>query len=269
MSIGAEIYGYRNNFNCQKTEARKGKSTKIKLFNLIIDGYRIASKYDDDYFISIAQFFLKKGYPLNFSVNENTENLSSFFMKALFSTCPFHYQNLIINANKFNIFEWRKQFELFAETEIKGLNFYKNRDSMPLENFTSLRDIYKIIFTKYNKYNAINELLKFSFNSSWKDAVWILAKYCVITMDKFYYKISYGCRDDYENMLKNTAHSSWDIYIESEVNENYVDFCLRIYNNYEAIVSGSKDVLISERYQNDEKNFYLGGNFKLRTASLE
>lgn len=266
MSLGAMIYGYRNNFNCKTSSRVKGRKTKINLFNLITKGYRTISKYDDDYFISLAQYFMKKGYPCGLSVNDDTSNIDKFFMDALFSVCPFHYENLIINKKGFNVFDWRKQFELFNEIELKGLNFYRQRSAMPLENFSSLSDVYKIIFTKYGKYNEINENLKFSFNSSWNDAVWILSKYCYVTKDKICYVINYGCKDDYVDMQNGKSHSSWDIKIESEPNENYADFCLRIYSNYEAIISGSKDVLQSTWYEGTD-NFYLGGNFKLRTVA--
>lgn len=269
MSLGAALYGYRSNFNCKKANTRKGKSTRIKLINLIIDGYRTVSKYDDDYFISIAQYFLKKGYipyyycPDGFIVSEDTSLINKFFMYALFSINPFYYESLIINRD-FDVFEWRKQFDMFSEIKLTGLNFYRNRASMPLENWTSLQDIYRKIYrlSKNEEYK-----LNFSFNSCHKDAVWIMNRYCRITDDRFYYTIIYGCRDDYENKLAGTFYSNWKITIESEIDENYVDFCLRIYNNYDAIISGSKDVLISSHLE--EENFCLGGRFKLRNNSIE
>lgn len=266
MSLGAMIYGYRNNFNCKTYSRTKGRKTKLKLFNLITKGYRTASRYDDDYFISLCQYFMKKGYPCSLSVSNDTSNIDGFFMDALFSICPFHYENLIINKKGFNVFEWRKQLELFDEVEIRGLNFYRHRSAMPLEDFTSLSDVYKIIFTKYDKYNSVNEKLNFSFNSSWADAVWILSKGCIVAKDKIYYVISYGCEDDYKDNLNSKSHSSWEITIESETNENYVDFCLRVYQHYEEIISGSKNILQSTWYEGTD-NFYLGGNFKLRTVT--
>lgn len=261
--FGAAIYGYRNNFDCKTSSNRKARKAKLKLFNLIIDGYKTISNYDDDYFISLAQYFMKQGYPSDIKISDDTSNIEKFFMNALFSICPFHFENLIINEHGFDVLIWREKFDLFNEVEIKDLNFYRRRSAMPIENFTSLRDIYKIIFTKYGKYNEVNNKLKFSFNSKWKNAIWILSKYCLVTKDKLYYIISYGCKDDYNNKLNGKPHSSWDITIESELNENYVDFCLKIYNNYEEIISGSKKILQSIYYDNDDKNFYLGGNFKL------
>lgn len=265
MSLVSNIYCYRNNFGCKTASKRKGRKTTLKLVNLITHGYRTISKFDDDYYISLCQWLMKKGYPCQLNVSDKTGNIDSFFMKALFSVCPFHFENLMINKSKFNVIEWRKQFDLFNEIEIKGLNFYRSRRSMPLEDFTSLSDIYKIIFTNYGKHNEIENKLKFSFNSHWDDAVWILSKSCLVLKDRFYYKISYGCKDDYDNHINNKSCSSWDITIESEMDENYVDFIYRIYQNYDAIVSGDKNVLQSISYDNSD-NFYLGGRFKFRDA---
>ena len=267
MSVGAMIYGYRNNFGCKTASQRKGRKTKLKIFDLIRKGYRTISKYDDDYFISLCQWLMKKGYPCKLSVSDKTGDIDEFFMNALFSVCPFHYENLMINKSGFNVFEWRKQFDLLNDIEIDGLNYYRSRSSMPLENFTSIRDIYKIVFTNFGKYNELNNKLKFSFNSSWEDAIWILSKHCLISKDKFYYQISYGCKDDYENKQNGKVCSSWDITIESQKDENYIDFILKIYQNYDAIISGNKDVLMSVNYEGTE-NFYLGGNFKFRDAVL-
>lgn len=257
MQVGASIYGYRNNINCNRSSVKKAKSTKIKLFNLIIDGYRTASRFDDDYFVSIAQYLMRKGYPREFQIGSNTENLYKFFMQSLFSVNTFRWEDLLINY-QFDVFEWRKQFDLFNEIKISELNYYRNRASMPIPNFKLLIDIYKVIF------GGKNELLKFSFNHCHTDAVYIIAKSCLVKSDRFYYIIAYGCKYDHDNKLTGIPCSSWDITIESEINENYVDFCMRIHDNYEAILSGSKEVLESKFYQNDDKNFYLGGNFKLK-----
>lgn len=265
MSVGATMYAYRNNFGCKTESKRKGRKTKLKLFNLIADGYRTISKYDDDYFISICQWLMKKGYPYTLSVSDKTSGIDSFFMGALFSVCPFRAQSLMINKSGFNVFDWREQFELFNEIEVSGLNFYRNRKSMPLEDFTSLSDIYKIVFTNYDKYNGPNQTLKFSFNSSCKNAIWILSKYCIVEQDTLYYTIDYGCKDDFENNKKGKACSSWSLTIKSEKGENYVDFIIKIYENYEQIISGDKAVLQSISYDNSDK-FYLGGNFKFRIA---
>ena len=260
MQIGATIYGYRNNFDCKQSTTKKGRTTRINLFNLIVDGYRTASKFDDDYFISIAQYFMKKGYPQNFGVTNDRKNIDNFFQDALFSINPFHWQNLMINRGNFDVFEWRKQFELFVEVELKGLNFYRKRSSMPLPNFTSMQDIYRKIFSfSYKK----EELLKFQFNSSHSEAIHIITKRMIISKDRFQYCIDYGYKDDFEDAWNKKSHSSWTITITSEIDENFVDFCLRIFNNYDAIISGDKSVLVSEK--KEEKHFYLGGNFRLRS----
>ncbi|MGX9985838.1 hypothetical protein [Soonwooa purpurea] len=260
MSIGATIYGYRNNFNCKQTTTKKGRTTKIKLFNLIINGFRTVSKYDDDYFISIAQYFMKKGYPKTFGITNDRSNIDDFFQSALFSIDPFHWQYLMMNNEKFDVFEWREQFKLFEEVELKGLNFYRKRSSMPLPNFTSMQDIYTKIFSfSYKK----EELLKFQFNSSHSEAIYIITKRMTIAKDRFYYCIDYGYKDDFEDAWNKQSHSSWTITISSEMGENFIDFCLSIFNNYDAIISGDKNVLISE--YKEEKHFYLGGNFQIRS----
>lgn len=258
-SIGAAIYGYRNNFDCKQSTTKKGRTTRIKLFNLIVSGFRTISKYDDDYFISIAQYFMKKGYPQKFDITNNRDNIDKFFQDALFSINPFHWQNLMINRGKFDVFEWREQFELFEEVELKGLNFYRKRSSMPLPNFTSMQDIYRRIFSFTYK---TEELLKFQFNSSHSKAIYIITKRMTIAKDKFYYCIDYGYKEDFDDAWNEKSHSSWTITISSEKDENFVDFCLRIFKNYDNILSGDKNVLISE-YE-EEKHFYLGGNFRLR-----
>jgi hypothetical protein len=259
-----EEYWYRNNFEGKKSTVKKRKSTRIKLFNLIIDGYRRNVIYDVDYFVGIAQFLQKKGLPMSLSINENTKNLEAFFMNALFSICPFHLDSIWRNK-KVNLVEWRKQFDLFNEIKLTGLNFYPKRSAMPLPNFSSVNNIYKIVFKQdYFKqdYNQ-PELLKFSFNSSWEKAIYVIEKKVEVLSDRFYYKISYGNEDDYQDAINNKSCSSWDIVIESEIGENYIDFLLRIKENYDAIVSGSKDVLISQKGWEGE-DFYLGGRFKLK-----
>lgn len=262
MSVGAAIYGYRSNFGCKVgNKITKKKKISVKLIDLMRDGYRTISLYDDDLFVSICQWLMRKGYPCGLSISDNTDNIDTFLRDALFSICPFHSQNLMINKQGFELFKWRKQFNIFREMEIEGLNFYRNRFSMPIENFKSFNDVKRRLFTNYGDYNEIVDKLNFRFNSSWDDAIWILKKYIYISNDTFSYNISYGCKDDFEDAKNHKAHSSWDIRIESEKNENYIDFCLRIFHNYDKILSGDKNVLISE---NEDRHFYLGGNFKLK-----
>jgi hypothetical protein len=88
-----------------------------------------------------------------------------------------------------------------------------------------------------------------------------------VDKDSFYYIISYGCKDDYDNHQNNEACSSWDVTIESEKDENYIDFILKIYKNYDAIISGNKEVLQSVNHEGTDY-FYSGGNFKFRESVL-
>lgn len=263
MGIGSEIYSYRNNFRCKQKSNKKGRTTKLKLFNLIIKGYRTLSKFDDDYFISIAQYFMKKGYPKTFGITNDTSNIDNFFQESLFSIDPFHRQYLMINRAKFDVFEWRKQFELFNEMKLKGLNFYRSRDSMPLPNYTSMQNIYGKIFS-FN-YIVEEELLRFEFNDSHPMATHIITKRMEIHPNKFLYCIDYGYKNDFEESRNQRGHSSWTIAIKSEIDENFIDFCFRIFNNYEAILSGDKNVLISDK--KEDEYFYLSGNFKLQLES--
>ena len=233
MSVGASIYGYRNNFSGKKTNSRKVKKAKIKFLNLIIDGYASSSQYDDDYFVSICQWLLKKGYPRFptmgyvplFYGKIKHPNPNQFFMESLFSISPYFLQDLWINENKFDVIEWRKQFNLFEETEITGLNFYKCRIEMPLADFTSLTDIYKVIFEKKE-----NEKLNFQKNEYHPDAIWVISKYIEIRKDFFRYAMTYGYKGE---------DNCWSIEVESDKNENYIDFCLKIFNNYQGILNGT------------------------------
>ena len=58
--IGAEIYAYRMNFSCKENKYKNPylKSIKLKLVDLFRPYYRHFSKFDDDLYIGICQFFL-------------------------------------------------------------------------------------------------------------------------------------------------------------------------------------------------------------------
>jgi|GEM_PF-4614045 len=249
MSIGAAYYAYRNNFNCKQGSTKRPfrRNTKIRLVDLFRDNFRFISKYDDDYFISLCQWIMKKGYPIKLSLSDDTWRIDKYYQEALFSVDPFHAQNLWVNHNHFNLKEWRRQFELFEESYIEGLNYYRNRASIPILAFSTFDEIKEILFTEKGKNGEINNKLFFSANSYHKDAIWILSKEMIIHREHFVYRISYGCKDDYEEMKNHKYYySSWEIEIRSEDNENYIDFCLRIYNAYEMILKGSKKVLSPE-----------------------
>jgi hypothetical protein len=261
MCIGASIYGYRSNFNCKEpNKIPKKKKIKLKLIDILRPGFRTLSAYDDDLFVSICQWLMKKGYPGRVAISDKTENIDAFLNNVLFSICPFHAENLRINKTGFQLYNWRNQFDIFSETEITKLNFYRNRASIPIESFSTFNTVKKILFTNNDFYNKEIIKLNFSPNSSWPDAIWILNKDILVDKDDFTYRIYYGCEDDYQDSLGGKAHSSWTVSIESDPGENYIDFCLRIYKNYEKILSGDKSALIS-KYDGDD--FYLGGKFKL------
>lgn len=248
--IGAGICAYRSNFNCKEGSKKRPYKTsfELKLYELFIDRYRYVSKYDDDLFVCIAQWLMRKGipnktnsmpYPYICFVNDSLDNLDKFMKKALFSYDPFFAENLYINAGKFNLAEWRKQFNLFEPTKITGLKYYRDRASMPIPNFQDFDNIKKILFTNRDFYNGDVNTLKFSPNQFHKDAIWILKKRCYIYPNHLTYTMTYGCEDDFNNK----SGSSWEINIKSEEGENFVDFCLRLHNSYDDILSGnmSKD----------------------------
>ena len=172
MSIGARIYSYRNNFNNIKLPNRKRRTAKVKLFDLIIDGNRLISKYDDDYYVSLIQFFLKKGYPLFYMIDDNNRKFEKFFMDCLFSQNPYHIQYIYINHNNFNLLEWRKQFDLLNETTFRNLNYYNSRGNIPLDLFKSTEDLYKVIL--HNK--SVVEKLNYKPNQCHDDAIYIINK---------------------------------------------------------------------------------------------
>lgn len=240
MSLGAAIYSYRNNFQCEKQPVKtKSKSKKIKLINLIIDGFNFLSKEGDDLFVSIAQLLMKKGYPVELFINKQNFDFTNYFMKALFSVCPFNYESLYINKDKFNLFKFREQFDLFNEIKLEGLNYYRNRACIPIKEFSSFDSIKKMLFTNYDEYNKVTNKLSYPPNEYHTKAKTIFSKNIIVHKDYFTYQIIYG----YEEDFKNGAGSSWDISILSRRDENYIDFCLRLHANYDKILNGDKSIL--------------------------
>ncbi len=161
-------------------------------------------------------------------------------MNRLFSQNPYHLQYLYVNHNKFNLVEWRKQFDLFNEVTIKNLNYYNSRGNIPLKPFKSIKELYdKLLFDKRNDV----EELKYNPNQYHDEAIYIIDKKILIEEDSFTYIINYGCYDDYQNSLNKEAHSSWIIKYGSNEDENYIDFLIRIYDNYELIINGEYKIL--------------------------
>ncbi len=204
---------------------------------------------------------MRKGLPVSAWISIE-DDLDEFFQIALFSVQPWDAENLYMNRNKFKLYEWRKQFSVFEESHFHGLYFYRNRASMPLPDFTSLGDIKRNIFGERGKHGAKRIRLKCSFNRTWKNAKWILSKGIDVRQNKLVYKIGFGLKDDYEACKNGKAHSSWDISVHSRDGENYVDFCLRIDENYDRIVSGDRTVLESRNYK-EEKDFFLDREYDL------
>lgn len=260
MSIGAHLYAYRSNFGGEiiVASARPYKQTfTARLIDVLRPGYRLVSRYDDDLFVHLCQHLMKLGYPKSLLITDSYEKgdgINEFLSKALFSIDPFHAQNLFINSCGFELETWRKQFDLFSETTFTKLNYYRNRAVMPIPPFRSFSD------TKRNLFHIESgEKLPFKFNSCHPKAVFIKDKSVRVAKDEFAYIIEYGYAKD---------TSGWTVKIYSEPSENYIDFMLRIATNYEAIIAGDKSVLASEWHEEDEVNFYLGGEFHLRRPEI-
>lgn len=252
MEIGASLYSYRNNFSCKHEKVKNPykKSWKVKLVDLFRPGYRRFSVYDDDLFVGVCQWLMIKGYPMNLALTKDTKEIEKYLVDALFSVDLFHAQHLYINKNRFDILKWREQFDIFGETQIKGLNYYRRRSLMPLEDFTSFDDVKNLILYGENKYkckaaNQVNRENGSVFYSEYNmgKAIYILGYRIMVYKDHFVYEIITGWEDDYEDMKKGAAHSSWEISIRSHTGENFIDFCLRIYNNFDAIIQGDSNVL--------------------------
>jgi len=251
MSIGASIYSYRHNFSGKKDKRKNPYRTsiKLKLVDLFRPGFRTVSAYDDDLFVGICQYFMRKGLSTSAGyagytcavAREDLKEIDEFLINALFSIDPFFIEGMRINR-RIDIWEWRKQFDIFSETKIDGLNFYRNRQSMPLDDFQSFRDIKSLIFEGRGRYGENLDAFKVSPNECHPDATRIFDRCVLISENRFMYRISYGYRRDY--MKK--GGSVWKIDIESDENENYIDFCLRIFNNYDAILKLDASVIERE-----------------------
>lgn len=251
MEIGASLYSYRNNFSCKHEEIKNPykKSYRVKLVDLFRPGYRRFSTYDDDLFVGICQWLMTKGYPQNLALTNDTKEIEKYLIDALFSVDLFYAQHLYINKNGFDLLKWREQFDIFNETQVKGLNYYRRRSLMPLEYFTSFDDVKKLILNGENKYSRkvtmVNREKSSVFYSEYNmgKAMYILGFHIMVYKDYYVYEIITGWEDDYEAMKKGAAHSSWEISIRSRVGENFIDFCLSIYNNFDAIIQGDSKVL--------------------------
>lgn len=211
---------------------RQFKTTRFVPQNLIIDGFMRQSGFGIDYFVSIAQWFMREGYKDKIIITDCPEKpLQQFFMDCLFSyDCPIHRKRKAFTPElKLEVLSWRKQFN-FQGMSIGGLNFYKGNKWFG--------------YCLFKNTGLSHECLKFSPNSSWLDARYILNRGFIIEEDRFFYEIHYGTNEDFENKIKKQACSSWEFSIESEIGENFMDFCNRISKNYDKIMLGDKSVLI-------------------------
>jgi len=248
--ISAIMYMYRNNFSGKKSRKRPFKREKsLILLDLLRPGYMDYQIEDIDLSIAIAQWFMKHGYPRNLSVNNSAQKqLLKFFVKILFAVESWPIEDLRINSG-FRLLEWREQFNLQKTFCFRGIKFYRNRGAIPIKEFSSFRDITQVIYDEKE-----GEKLQFSPNQCHKKAIYIHSRYTLVYKDHFVYRIAYDHKK---------TNGCWHYDIKSDINENYIDFCLRIHDNYDKILKGDKSILISQ-YEDDPKNFYLGGRFELR-----
>ena len=114
--------------------------------------------------------------------------------------------------------------------KLTGLNYYGSRAAMPIKQFNNFNSMYeKLLATKEG------ERLKEKVFNRFHRAHWILNKYIIVTKERFAFVISHGCRDDLANSKSSKSHSSWEHYTWSVKGENFIDFVIRMSENYEQI----------------------------------
>lgn len=250
MEIGASLYSYRKNFSCKHEKVKNPykKSFRVKLVDLFRPGYRMFSPYDDDLFVGICQWLMRNGYPQSLVLTKETKEIEQFLIDALFSVDLSYVAHLLFNKG-FDLLKWRERFDIFSETKVEGLNYYRRRSLMPLEDFTSFGNIKERVLRGRNIYGEtvtqVNRDKGSVFFSEYNmgKALYILGFQIEVCKDYYVYEIVTGFEDDYEDMKKGVSHSSWNISIRSRTGENFIDFCLRVYNNFDAIIQGDSNVL--------------------------
>lgn len=257
--IGASLYSYRHNFDGKKGSGKRPYKSafRCKLIDLLRPGYMLISRHEVDLFVGIAQWLMRKGYPVGrygvlLSLNGDHKHLLSYFSDALFSVDPFLPQSLYINEGGFLLYEWRKQFDLFGETDITGLKYYRNRQSTPIRQFMSLSDVENVLFGKADDYNFDCSKLLHQYNRSHELANIIFSKRMRVFPDKLQFVIQYGYEED-----NKPGGSSWEIFISSEPGENYIDFCLRLYHHYKYILMGDPDVMVPAEENRPHSPYYV------------
>lgn len=244
---GASIYAYKHDFFQHDKKAKRPflKKTRLRLIHLIMDGYIEYGKHDEDKFMAIAQYLMGKGYSLPFIYSGCVSQIQKFFQDTLFTINPFHFE--LCGRNNFSLVDYRNQFDYDNKILLELSPFYRNRGAMPLERGVSTATIKRLLFDGIGRMENINEL-RYSFNQSHPTAVWIRERTMDVRTNYFIYKIKYGFIED----KNERCCSSWEITIRSEDNENYIDFIWFLYSNYERIISGDKELLISQ-YSNNYK----------------
>lgn len=252
MTLGAAIYGYRNNFSGRKPKGKPKKNkAEVILLDLLRPGAKSISKYEEDYWVTICQFFMRKGYPGKLTITYPGDcGIEKFLLDVLFSVEPWLRENLWINKEKFDLIEFREQFDILVPITLDGLDFYKDRPSTPIPRFEDFHGIKSKILYFVNGHKK----LKYQFNSCHTGANTIFGANIEVKKSSFVYGLTYGYPED----LK-PGGSCWSIFIHSEENENYLDFCIRIFDNFDRIISGDFDIL-KPKYAHSQTDFYLEDN---------
>lgn len=258
--LTASHYAYENNMKAQENTYKKPKkkSVRLKLVDLIRDGFLRYSKWSDDLWVCLCQWLMRKGYPQFLKITGKPGEFQEFFMDALFSYDLGLMEWLGVNRD-FNLQKWREQFDKYSEIKIEGLSYYRNRVAMPLPEFTSLRDVHQTLYTNRGPYGKHwNRFV--ATPGKMEDNVWIIAKYCQVLQNKLVYVLEYSDKKGFENSLNGkTIWYSHQVKIESEPGENYVDFCLRLYYNYSDILRMSGYVL-----ENTDVSHAIDNRYKLK-----
>lgn len=250
--MSADYFMYRIGIGKKKQYTIPFKNnTTLQWVRLIFNGAIDYSIYDEDYFISICQYLMQEGYKMPFNYTGNNSEIQKFYQDALFSVSPFLFDEC--SRAGFSLSKFREQFDLMGESKIRIPSYYRRREAMPIPLGMSVDKMKNLIFKGRNFYNRDIDRFKHSYNEYHPEAVFILERSMSIEKDRFVYSIDYSYESEKQLHLQGRACSYWNIKIESKENENYADFLIRLYDNYENILSGEKIVRMekyfNQRYQ--------------------
>jgi len=186
-----------------------------------------------DFYASIVQEMLRMGCPVSCSTKSL---LTGFFRKALLDL-SFCY------TEKREFENFRSKIYITAPLVMDCQTpFYVNYATINELREPSLFEAYSALTDDLVDFDAI---IPHAFNSSRKDARYVIERNIHIEADYLWYVITYGEYDDLTSAQQGKAHSSWSVNIRSKKNENLVDFIFRLSDAYGAITKGYKTALKS------------------------